>query len=119
MLETRYQAPATQRRRDIVRFGWRYALPAAVTGIGAGQAWHAWRDGGTVLEALAVGGTGALIGVGFLVIARLVGLHTPVEVAATPAVAARVRRRRPWLFAALAIALGYVVWLLWLSPRAV
>lgn len=85
-----------------------YALPTAACVFGAHQAISAFRTTGELVPPAVAFGTWTLIGMGALVVARLLGLRTSSEIAASPELQRRVRARRPLVIAAVA-ALGFAV----------
>lgn len=87
-----------------------YALPTAASLFGAHQAVSVFRSTGDVIPAAIAFGAWTLAGVGALLAARMLGLRTDAEIAASPDVQRRVRARRPLVMAiAAALVLAVVL----------
>ncbi|HEX8394503.1 MAG TPA: hypothetical protein VF665_19305 [Longimicrobium sp.] len=102
MYEPKYAAPVNRSQRDVVRFGIRYALPAAAVGFGLERAITLWYHGQGTAVALAGGLVWTIVGTVLFLALRPLGLRTQHEVALTPELVRRVSARRPLLFGALA-----------------
>lgn len=79
-----------------------YALPTAASLFGAHQAISILRSSGDIISAAFTFAAWTLAGVGALLAARLLGLRTDAEIAASPELQRRVRARRPLVVAAVA-----------------
>jgi len=107
--------PVQQNERlPLQRYVRGYALPTAASVFGAHQAVSVFRSTGDVIPAAIAFGAWTLAGVGALVAARMLGLRTDAEIAASPQLRQRVRARRPLVVAiiaalAMAVVLGAVL----------
>jgi hypothetical protein len=77
--------------------------------FGAHQAVAAFQSTGGIAPAALAFGTWTLVGVGALLAARLLGLRTKAEIAASPELQRRVRARRPLVVAAAAALASAIV----------